>query len=139
MNPFQKTTRKILVSASIFLIFIISLFYIFYNNSEPKKFVCKIGANLPVCGTKNLSPEAEQGKQLFNSTCAACHKLDAKSIGPALRNTDSIVFEKWLNYKNLKIDSLKFDKLKIDYHRNLSKKNFTESELKKIYAYISGS
>src|SRR6187431_1352654 len=25
------------------------------------------------------------GKALFNSNCAACHKLDAKSTGPALR------------------------------------------------------
>lgn len=26
-----------------------------------------------------------KGKELFNSNCAACHKLDAKSTGPALR------------------------------------------------------
>lgn len=27
-----------------------------------------------------------KGKELFNTLCAACHKLDAKSTGPALRN-----------------------------------------------------
>ena len=26
-----------------------------------------------------------KGKELFNANCAACHKLDAKSTGPALR------------------------------------------------------
>ena len=27
-----------------------------------------------------------KGKELFNANCAACHKLDAKATGPALRN-----------------------------------------------------
>jgi mono/diheme cytochrome c family protein len=31
------------------------------------------------------SGDAAAGKALFNSLCAACHKLDSKSIGPALR------------------------------------------------------
>ncbi|WP_100842292.1 c-type cytochrome [Flavobacterium sp. 5] len=29
--------------------------------------------------------DAAKGKELFNTNCAACHKLDAKSTGPALR------------------------------------------------------
>jgi mono/diheme cytochrome c family protein len=29
--------------------------------------------------------DAAKGKELFNTLCAACHKLDAKSTGPALR------------------------------------------------------
>ena len=31
------------------------------------------------------SGDPVKGKELFNSNCAACHKLDAKSTGPALR------------------------------------------------------
>lgn len=31
------------------------------------------------------SADPVKGKELFNSNCAACHKLDAKSTGPALR------------------------------------------------------
>ena len=30
-----------------------------------------------------------KGKELFNSNCAACHKLDGKSTGPALRNVSN--------------------------------------------------
>ena len=35
-----------------------------------------------------LSAQADlgKGKKLFNSNCAACHKLDKKLIGPALGN-----------------------------------------------------
>jgi len=42
-----------------------------------------------ICGnaffSTATSEEAKQGKRLFNANCAACHKLDAKSTGPALR------------------------------------------------------
>lgn len=31
------------------------------------------------------SGDAAAGKALFNAQCAACHKLDAKMTGPALR------------------------------------------------------
>ncbi len=32
--------------------------------------------------------DPEKGKSLFNSNCAACHKLDKKMTGPALRNIE---------------------------------------------------
>jgi mono/diheme cytochrome c family protein len=44
-----------------------------------------------------------KGKTLFNANCAACHKLDAKMTGPALRNVEARLAETegldrtWLN------------------------------------------
>jgi mono/diheme cytochrome c family protein len=42
-----------------------------------------------------------KGKALFNSNCAACHKLDAKSTGPALRGIadkhEAAWLYKWIN------------------------------------------
>ena len=40
------------------------------------------------------------GKQLFNTNCASCHKLDRKMTGPALRNVDHQV-ERLVEGKNL--------------------------------------
>ena len=37
------------------------------------------------------------GKALFNSNCAACHKLDAKMTGPALRNVTDRHDTDWLH------------------------------------------
>jgi mono/diheme cytochrome c family protein len=34
-----------------------------------------------------------KGKSLFNTNCAACHKLDAKMTGPALRNVETRLSE----------------------------------------------
>jgi mono/diheme cytochrome c family protein len=37
-----------------------------------------------------------KGKDLFNSNCAACHKLDAKMTGPALRGISSRLTNDWI-------------------------------------------
>ena len=37
-----------------------------------------------------------KGKELFNTNCAACHKLDAKSTGPALRGVADKHDRAWL-------------------------------------------
>ncbi|MBN9285188.1 MULTISPECIES: c-type cytochrome [unclassified Flavobacterium] len=41
--------------------------------------------------------DAAAGKALFNSNCAACHKLDAKMTGPALRNVAEKYDKAWLH------------------------------------------
>lgn len=39
------------------------------------------------CGTQAFYEENHaEGKKIFNTNCAACHRLDRKMIGPALRN-----------------------------------------------------
>jgi cytochrome c551/c552 len=47
---------------------------------------------------KSFSQEgdAAAGKALFNAQCAACHKLDAKMTGPALRNVTDRHSNEWL-------------------------------------------
>ena len=40
--------------------------------------------------------DAVKGKELFNANCAACHKLDTKSTGPALRNVAAKYDKEWL-------------------------------------------
>jgi mono/diheme cytochrome c family protein len=42
-----------------------------------------------------------KGKALFNSQCAACHKLDGKATGPALRGVADKYEKEWL-YKWIK-------------------------------------
>ncbi len=49
------------------------------------------------------SGDPVQGKALFNTNCAACHNLDRKMVGPALRNVETRLLEtegldrEWLN------------------------------------------
>lgn len=48
-----------------------------------------------------FSQDAAKGKEIFNANCAACHKLDAKATGPALRNVAAKYDKEWL-YKWVK-------------------------------------
>ncbi|MCK4561992.1 MAG: cytochrome c, partial [Flavobacteriaceae bacterium] len=40
--------------------------------------------------------DATNGKKLFNANCAACHKLDKKVIGPALKGISEKRENAWL-------------------------------------------
>jgi len=40
--------------------------------------------------------DAAKGKELFNANCAACHKLDAKATGPALRGVADRREKTWI-------------------------------------------
>lgn len=57
-------------------------------------------ADVPVADVAVSAPatggDAVKGKELFNANCAACHKLDAKSTGPALRNVAAKYDKEWL-------------------------------------------
>lgn len=48
-----------------------------------------------------FSQDAAKGKELFNTNCAACHKLDGKATGPALRDVAAKYDKEWL-YKWVK-------------------------------------
>lgn len=48
-----------------------------------------------------FSQDVAKGKELFNTNCAACHKLDGKATGPALRDVASKYDTEWL-YKWIK-------------------------------------
>jgi len=52
----------------------------------------------------SVGADAAKGKELFNANCAACHKLDAKATGPALRGVADKYDKEWL-YKWVKNSS----------------------------------
>ena len=58
-----------------------------------------------ICGTYYLYPplseEAKVGEALFKANCAACHKLDAQSTGPALRSVKA----RYQEEKEISVDS----------------------------------
>jgi mono/diheme cytochrome c family protein len=84
-------SRKLFLSLSLTLIFSLTSF----------------AQDAPPADPAAAAPAAAQGgdpvkgKELFNANCAACHKLDAKSTGPALRGVaekhDAAWLHKWIN------------------------------------------
>ena len=53
-------------------------------------------ADAPAATTEAAAGDPVKGKALFNSNCAACHKLDGKATGPALRGVASRRDTQWL-------------------------------------------
>ncbi len=60
------------------------------------KNILRFGLIILLAFTTTLSAQEEdpaKGKSLFNANCAACHKLDKKMTGPALRNVETRLAE----------------------------------------------
>ncbi|SDZ34694.1 Cytochrome c [Flavobacterium aquidurense] len=90
---------------------------------------------VPWCGTPNFTEKETKGKEIFNSNCAACHKKNARSTGPALAETDSLVFIKWLAKNKHKIDSTKVEEWGIDYHRLAFSRTLNKKEIANLIEY----
>jgi mono/diheme cytochrome c family protein len=98
-----------------------------------------------VAPAATLGGDPVRGKELFNSNCAACHKLDAKATGPALRGVaqkhDKEWLYKWIHNPAALIKSGDAAAVKV-YEEN-NKVNMTafptltETDIDNIIAYTS--
>lgn len=85
-------SRKLLLSLSLTLIFSLTSFA--QDAAAP-------AAPAAAAPAATAGGDPVKGKELFNANCAACHKLDAKSTGPALRGVaakhDMAWIYKWVH------------------------------------------
>lgn len=85
------------------------------------------------------------GKELFNANCAACHKLDAKATGPALRGVadkyDMSWIYKWVKNSSELIKSGDPQAVKIfeEYNKSVMTAfpQLSEGDIDNIIAYTS--
>lgn len=86
------------------------------------------------CGTNAFydAPSAE-GKQIFNSNCAACHKLDKHMTGPALRGMakayDTIILTNYIRGNKSLIEGKNFNNTCVNFP------NLTEQEILYLIQY----
>lgn len=66
-----------------------------HNSFSRILFLCL--AFLLTFSSVSFAQDAAKGKELFNSQCAACHKLDANSTGPSLRGVAERHPSEWLH------------------------------------------
>ena len=70
------------------------------NQHSPLSRLMKFSFAFLLFFTVNLSAQegdATKGKQLFNTNCAACHKLDKKLLGPPLKGVSEKRSKEWLS------------------------------------------
>ena len=108
----------------------------------------KSGEPWDFCGTASMdyTPPIEWGNNLFKANCAACHKIDKKFIGPALRPTTQKYTVEEFEAFLLRYDSLllaKDEKL-MDLHQEWEKTiphryPLTKAEVSELYLWLEGS
>lgn len=93
-------------------------------------------------GKDNTYPLAEKGKEIFDGkgTCATCHKLDSKIVGPSIQDIVKVYKEKnasiatFLNGEAEPIvDSTQFEVMKANFAIT---KTFTDEERKSLEEYF---
>ena len=85
-------TKKIIFSLAF------SLSLSLFSFSQDKVAAPAVTAAAPVDAAAPAAGAGDpaKGKEIFNANCAACHKLDAKMTGPALRNVGAKYDKEWL-------------------------------------------
>ena len=95
MGNHSSISRKLYVSLAVML----SLSLTSYAQEAtaapaPSAIVAPAAATAAPAVTQGGDPV--KGKEIFNTNCAACHKLDAKATGPALRGVGAKYEKAWL-------------------------------------------
>jgi mono/diheme cytochrome c family protein len=85
-------SRKILFCLALMLTF---SFTSFSQATPPVTATTTAAAPATAAPAAAAGGDAVAGKALFNANCAACHKLDAKSTGPALRGVSARHAKDW--------------------------------------------
>jgi mono/diheme cytochrome c family protein len=102
MGNHNSISRRILFSLAMSLTFSLTSF----SQTTPPADAAAAPAEAPAAAAGG---DAKAGKALFNTNCAACHNLDKKMTGPALRGVaskyDKAWIYKWVNNSSALIAS----------------------------------
>jgi mono/diheme cytochrome c family protein len=134
----KSISRKIVFSLALMLSFSFTSF----SQATPPAAEAAPATAAPVAATGG---DAVAGKALFNSNCAACHKLDAKATGPALRGVankyDMQWLYKWINNSSALIKSGDAKAVKVFEENNKSVMTafpqLSTTDIDNIIAYTS--
>ncbi|WP_293894793.1 c-type cytochrome [Flavobacterium sp.] len=84
-------SRKIIYSLALMLTFSFTSF----SQATPQAAATPATATATAAPTATAGGDAAAGKALFNTNCAACHNLDRKMTGPALRGVTGRHAKDW--------------------------------------------
>ncbi len=124
------------ISRKIFFSIALMLSFSFSSFAQDAASAAKVSAT---------SADPVKGKELFNSNCAACHKLDAKATGPQLRGVadkyEAAWLHKWIRNSSDLIKSGDAQAVKVFEDNNKavmsSFPQLTDADIDNILAYTS--
>ncbi len=90
------TSNSITKNIIFSLVFSISLSLFSFSQEKAAAPAVTAAAPVDAAAPSTSAGDPAKGKEIFNANCAACHKLDAKMTGPALRNVGAKYDKEWL-------------------------------------------
>ncbi|MBC7847412.1 MAG: c-type cytochrome [Flavobacterium sp.] len=140
MGDHNSITRKLYLSVALMLTLSLSSFA-----QEAAPAATPAPAATTAAPVAAAGGDTAKGKDLFNTNCAACHKLDAKATGPALRGVgakyDKAWIYKWVHNSGDLIKSGDAQAVKVFEENNkvpmTSFPQLSEADIDNIIAYVS--
>ncbi len=84
---------------------------------------------------------AEEGKKLFKANCTACHKINKRYIGPALKGITKKQTPEWimnmiLNPEVMIVENATAKELLKEYSAPMANQHLTQDQARAIYEYF---
>ncbi len=93
MGNHSSTSRKLFISLAVLLSLSLNSYA---QEAAATPAAATTAAAAPATPAVTQGGDPAKGKEIFNANCAACHKLDAKATGPALRGVGNKYEKAWL-------------------------------------------
>jgi mono/diheme cytochrome c family protein len=125
------------------LAFMLTLSFTSFSQATQPAAATPATATATAAPTATIGGDAVAGKALFNANCAACHALDKKMTGPALRGVsakyDKPWLYKWINNSSAMVKSGDAKAVKIyeEFNKSVmtSFPNLSTADIDNIIAY----
>jgi len=84
---------------------------------------------------------AEKGKEIFKAKCTACHKINKRFVGPALKGVTKKQTPEWimnmiLNPEVMVVENAKARELLMEFSAPMANQNLTEEEARAVLEYF---
>lgn len=84
---------------------------------------------------------ADKGKAIFTAKCTACHKIEKRYIGPALKGITKKQTPEWimnmiLNPENMIANNATAKALLAEFNAPMANQNLTQDEARAVYEYF---
>lgn len=84
---------------------------------------------------------AAEGKEIFKTNCTACHKINKRFVGPALKGVTKKQTPEWimnmiLNPEGMVAENGKAKELLKEYNAPMANQNLTKEQARAVYEYF---
>ncbi|MDC8005284.1 cytochrome c [Aureisphaera galaxeae] len=145
---FKRLAYTLFILLGSVFVFVIAASFSLFSFTDDRAQVCGNEDPIVFCGTEPIvfSEQGEKGRRVFQANCAACHKLNKPSTGPALLGVhkkeprEGFFFEYITNgYPLLKAKDPYVMELKEMYPADYAHKfQLSDEEYENLMAYIKG-